>query len=98
VGLLTKRLRTLDEANAGLAASLKTWTERLPRIFLVEVEYQLAMRRAEAGWVRGLLSEIVDGTIGDVDAWRRFVETGEIPADIRELDEQGKRGWPEDQD
>ena len=98
VSLLTQRLRTLDEANAGLAASLKTWTERLPRIFLVEVEYQLAMRQAEAGWVRGLLGEIVDGTIGDVDAWRRFVETGELPADIRELDEQGKRGWPEDQD
>jgi DNA-binding PadR family transcriptional regulator len=37
--------------------------EDAPRIFLIEAEYALAMREAEAAWVRGLLGEIRDGTL-----------------------------------
>ena len=100
--LLSQRLETLDKAVEVLKTNLTTWTRRLPRIFLVEAEYRLAMRTAEAGWVRGLIGEIVndtlvDGALGGMDAWRRFAETGEIPPEARELDEQAKRGWPEDQ-
>ena len=60
VELLTKRLTTLDIDNSAQQADLKIWTERLPRVLLVEAEYQLAMRLAEANWVRGLLREIVE--------------------------------------
>jgi DNA-binding PadR family transcriptional regulator len=99
--LLTQRLETLDKTIEALQANLATWAQRLPRLFLVEAEYRLAMRTADAGWVRGLLAEIVsdtliDGSLGGMDAWRRFAETGEIPPAARELDEQAKRGWPED--
>lgn len=97
VTLLRERLETLDKANTGLEATLRTWTQRLPRLFLVETEYQLAMRKAEAGWVAALISEIVDGTLGHVDAWRQVVETGEIPPEYWEIDEQARKGWPEDQ-
>jgi DNA-binding PadR family transcriptional regulator len=101
--LLTQRLETLDKAVAALKTSLATWTRQLPRIFLVEAEYRLAMRLAEAGWVRGLLAEIVDGSIADerlggMDAWRHFAETGEIPPMVRELDERARRGWPEEEE
>jgi DNA-binding PadR family transcriptional regulator len=100
--LLTQRLATLDKAAEVLKGSLATWKQHLPRIFLVEVEYRLAMRAAEAGWVRGLLAQVVDGSIADarlggLEAWRRFAETGEIPPMARELDEQARRGWPEAQ-
>jgi len=91
--LLTKRLATLDKANAAHEADLKVWTERLPRILLIESEYELAMRKAQADWVRGLLREITEGTLGGIDIWRQIHETGEIPPQIRELDEQAKRGW-----
>lgn len=95
VDLLTKRLAALDRLNAADLADLKLWAQRLPRVLLVEAEYQLAMRKAQASWVRGLLTEIVEGTISGVDMWRQMHETGEIPAEMKELDEQSARGWDE---
>jgi DNA-binding PadR family transcriptional regulator len=95
IGLLTARLATLDKANAAHQDDLKRWTERLPRVFLVESEYQLAMRVAQSRWLRGLLTELVEGTISGVDAWRRMHQTGETPPEFEELDELAKRGWGE---
>jgi DNA-binding PadR family transcriptional regulator len=95
ISLLTARLATLDKDNAGHQADLKLWTERLPRVLLVETEYQLAMRLAQATWLRGLLRELVEGTISGMDAWRHIHETGEMPPEFRELDELAKRGWEE---
>ena len=97
IGLLTSRLATLDKANASQQADLKLWGERLPRVLLIEGEYQLAMRIAQAGWLRGLLGELVAGTISGMDAWRHIHETGEIPPEFVELDDLAQRGWPEDQ-
>jgi DNA-binding PadR family transcriptional regulator len=93
--LLAQRLATLDKANAAHEAELTVWNQRLPRILLIESEYELAMRKAQAGWVRGLLREITEGTLGGFDTWRKIHETGEIPPEIRELDELAKRGWDE---
>jgi DNA-binding PadR family transcriptional regulator len=95
IGLLTKRLATLDKGNAEHEADLRAWSERLPRILLVESEYQLAMRKAQAAWVRALLAELVEGTISGMDTWRQIHETGEIPAEMKELDELAMRGWDE---
>jgi DNA-binding PadR family transcriptional regulator len=95
IGLLTARLATLENANAAHQDDLKRWTERLPRVFLVESEYQLAMRVAQSQWLRGLLTELVEGTISGMDAWRRMHQTGEIPPEFDELDELAKRGWDE---
>jgi DNA-binding PadR family transcriptional regulator len=91
VALLRTRLDTLDKRNAGHEADLKVWAQRLPRVLLVESEYQLAMRKAQASWVRGLLTEITEGTISGMDLWRQLHETGEMPERMRELDEQALR-------
>jgi DNA-binding PadR family transcriptional regulator len=98
IRLLTIRLATLDKDNAAHQADLKLWSERLPRILLLETEYQLAMRLAQATWVRGLLRELVEGTIEGIETWRQIHETGEMPPELRELDELAKRGWPEEPD
>ena len=95
IGLLTARLATLDKANAAHQDDLKRWTERLPRVFLVESEYQLAMRVAQSQWLRGLLTELVEGTISGVDGWRQMHQTGQAPPEFDELDELAKRGWDE---
>ena len=95
IQLLTARLTTLDKANAAQQNDLKVWVERLPRILLVEAEYQLAMRVAQSQWLRGLLTELVEGTISGIDGWRRMHETGEVPAELEELNEQARRGWDE---
>jgi len=98
ISLLTTRLATLDKDNAAHQADIKLWTERLPRILLLETEYQLAMRLAQAKWVRGVLKEMVEGTIDGMETWRQIHETGEIPPEMKELDDLAKRGWPEEPD
>jgi DNA-binding PadR family transcriptional regulator len=95
--LLTQRVAILDRTSAEQEAHLKTWSQRLPRILLVESEYQLAMRKAQADWVRGLITEITEGTISGMEMWRQIHETGEMPAQMKELDEQALRGWDEPQ-
>jgi DNA-binding PadR family transcriptional regulator len=96
IGLLRTRLATLDKDNAAHRADLALWTERLPRVLLIESEYQLAMRQAQADWLRGLLGELVAGTISGMDAWRYLHEKGEPPPEFAELDELARRGWDEE--
>jgi DNA-binding PadR family transcriptional regulator len=76
--LLRQRLGVLDKANEETAASLKLLIEsqQVPRLFLVENEYYLAMRKAEAEWVRGLLAEFDDGTFPGLDFWQAMHEVG----------------------
>jgi hypothetical protein len=46
------------------------------------------MRRAEADWVRALLTEFTDGTFPGLDDWRQFHQTGQLPDDVLALFEQ----------
>jgi DNA-binding PadR family transcriptional regulator len=85
IDLLQQRLGTLEAANAGHQAELDALTNQIPRLFLIESEYYLAQRRAEAEWVRELLKEFTDGTFPGIDAWRRFHATGEPPAEVLAL-------------
>jgi DNA-binding PadR family transcriptional regulator len=82
ISLLRQRLEALDAAIAEHQAGLDTWGARLPRLFIIESEYHLALRRAEAEWVRGLLKELADGTFPGLDAWRRYHETGQFPGEF----------------
>jgi DNA-binding PadR family transcriptional regulator len=67
--------RQIGEDRAALAAL------NMSRLFLIEAEYDLALREAELTFTTGLLAELAAGTLDDIDAWRRFHETGEVPAD-----------------
>jgi DNA-binding PadR family transcriptional regulator len=82
IGLLRQRLEALDKANEQFQATLDTTVGQVPRLFLIEGEYHLALRRAEAEWVRGLLKELTDGTFPNLEAWRRYHETGEFPVEL----------------
>jgi DNA-binding PadR family transcriptional regulator len=88
IDLLRQRLAALEKANGQIEAELETVRAQIPRLFLIESEYYLAQRRAEEEWVRGLLQEFTDGTFPDLDAWRRFHATGEVPDHIQALIEQ----------
>ena len=96
IGLLTTRLATLDKDNASQQAELSLWAERLPRVLLIETEYQLAMRVAQASWLRGLIAELVAGTISGMDGWRYMHATGKPSPEFEELDELAKRGWTDE--
>ncbi|MFF4185929.1 PadR family transcriptional regulator [Streptomyces sp. NPDC001691] len=93
--LLEQRVNTLEVQAAGLRGALRKLSETLPRVFLVETEYQLHMVDAEVEWVRGFLKEVADGTLGGVEGWRAWHATGEVPEEWRELEGQDhSRGRP----
>jgi len=87
-GLLRQRLETLDAANAQRQGELENTETQIPRLFMIESEYHLAMCRAEADWVRALLKEFTDGTFPGLDDWRQFHQTGQLPDDVLALFEQ----------
>jgi DNA-binding PadR family transcriptional regulator len=95
MSLLSERLAALDAENSAVRAELAALVKRMPRLILIEAEYRLAIRLAEAGWVRGILAEMASGGLGDLDLWRRILKTGEIPQELRDLDEEARRGWAE---
>jgi len=72
VELLAQRLRALEVTIAGEEASLARLSQDLPRVFLIEAEYELAMWRAEAEWVRKLLEEVRAGTLPGIELWHSF--------------------------
>ncbi|WP_405610896.1 PadR family transcriptional regulator [Streptomyces sp. NBC_00076] len=82
VRLLKERLDALEVQVAGGRGVLDKFRETLPRLFLVESEYQLHMAEAQAEWVRGLLEEIRTESLPGVAQWRRLHETGEWPPDF----------------
>jgi len=89
VSLLRQRLAQLDERVETTRAGLARWRRELPRLFLVELEYDLAMTEAEARWVRGFLAELTGGAVPGIEEWRHWYETGELP-DLEEFVEEKK--------
>ncbi|MET7512491.1 PadR family transcriptional regulator [Streptomyces sp. NPDC005480] len=85
--LLEERLASLEVQAASARGGLMKLYETLPRIFLVETEYQLHMAEAQAEWIRGFLREVEEGTLGGVEQWRTFHETGEVPPEFAELED-----------
>jgi DNA-binding PadR family transcriptional regulator len=70
--LLRQRALVLDATIAGDEASLAKLTESLPRVFVVEAEYRVALARAELDWIKNLLDDIEKGTLDGLDAWREY--------------------------
>ncbi|MGW4678669.1 PadR family transcriptional regulator [Micromonospora taraxaci] len=86
--LLRQRLDRLDGALRRDRETLAAHLREIPRLFLVETEYDLAMRDAEAAWLRALLVELTSGSYPGLDTWRAFHETGEMPAELTGLAER----------
>ena len=64
IRLLKLRAALLDGKSSGDEKSLKTFHDMgLPRIFLIEGEYAVAMKRAELEWVRQLIHDIEAGDL-----------------------------------
>ncbi len=60
---LEKRLLRLESEIAGLEAGMRHLQGVLPRIFQIEVEYAIALRRAELDWVRALVEDMRTGRL-----------------------------------
>jgi DNA-binding PadR family transcriptional regulator len=81
----------LVELERGIAAQRALLVEHadVPRLFLVENEYELAVRAAEVAWVRGLLDELTTETFPGLAGWRTWHATGEMAPEHIELAERG---------
>jgi DNA-binding PadR family transcriptional regulator len=87
--LLQTRLGRLEESIDAERASIAETAEEVPRLFLVESEYGLAMLEAEVAWVRSILGELTSGSHPDLAGWQAWHTTGEVPEEIAELAEKG---------
>ena len=85
MAMLRRRLERLTQMVDSLTALLETASD-VPRLFLIEDEYRIAMTRAEIAWVQSLLDELTAGTFPHLDAWRSFHETGQMPPEFAELE------------
>ncbi|MGW5365599.1 PadR family transcriptional regulator [Actinopolymorpha pittospori] len=90
IDLLRQRLGLLEQELDRDRDALAEHGKDVPRLFLVEMEYDLAVRAAEATWTRSLLDELASGSFPDLDVWRAWHETGEIPPEMAELADRGR--------
>ncbi len=88
IGVLRQRLDRLTESITAQRAALAD-AANVPRLFLVEDDYRIAMTEAEADWTRSLLDELSAGTFPHLTAWQKWHETGQIPAEFSELAQRG---------
>jgi DNA-binding PadR family transcriptional regulator len=78
--LLRDRVTALQKGIAEVRAILQAASRAgLPRLFLIESEYDLAMREAELAWVRDLVAQFGDGSFPGLELWRHWPETGARP-------------------
>lgn len=73
--LLRQRLRALAQNAAGLAGQLQGLGD-LPPLFVVELDYRLALLKAEQAFVADLVRRIAAG-FGPLDLWRGFHDNRE---------------------
>lgn len=89
IALLGTRIDTLTRIIETTRNDLTALTGTLPRLFVVESEYGLAMLEAERAWADSLREELRSGTFDGLDAWRQWHADG-MPTDrIPALGERG---------
>jgi len=94
---LAEDLRQEQEDVAAYAAGTRG-IPPLPRLFLIEAEYELTMRAAELAWLRGILRDLKDGSFDGLEFWDRFHQIkaagGTPPTTIEEWKEDAERTPP----
>jgi DNA-binding PadR family transcriptional regulator len=86
--LRTRLDRLSERIDAQRAVAAQVGTE-VPRLFLIEDEYRIAMTVAEAEWTRSLVEELSSGAFPMLDVWRQWHESGAIPTELSELARRG---------
>jgi DNA-binding PadR family transcriptional regulator len=88
IALLRQRVERLESQLAADRAQIDGHRGRIPRLFLIESEYDFALLQAEIDWIRALADEFAAGTFPDLAGWRSVHETGEMPSELTALYEQ----------
>jgi DNA-binding PadR family transcriptional regulator len=86
--LRTRLARLSEQIDAQRAVAAEVGAE-VPRLFLIEDEYRIAMAVAEADWTRCLVDDLSSGAFPMLDVWRQWHESGAIPTELSELAQRG---------
>jgi DNA-binding PadR family transcriptional regulator len=78
--LLRQRVERLALQQEEQRAEVEGYRRTLPRLFLLEREYDLAVRETELAWTRSLLRELTDGSFPDLDGWRAHHTSNGAPS------------------
>ncbi|MBF6317556.1 PadR family transcriptional regulator [Nocardia cyriacigeorgica] len=89
IELLGRRIEALNAQIAGVRAEFDAVAGALPRLFMVETEYGLAMLEAERAWTVAFRDELVSGTFPGLDGWRAWHADGMDQAKAGDLMEGG---------
>lgn len=89
IHLLGRRVEVLDEQIATVRAEFEAAAGTLPRLFMVETEYGLAMLEAERAWTAAFRDELVSGKFPGLDGWRTWHAEGMDQAQAGDLMEGG---------
>jgi DNA-binding PadR family transcriptional regulator len=76
IALLRRRLDRLSEQIEAQRAAVVDVVAEVPRLFLIEDEYRIAMTVAEADWTRSLVDYLSAGTFPMLDVWRQWQPGG----------------------
>ena len=87
--LLGRRAAALDRSIEAARRELdEVAAIGLPKLFIVEAEYAVAMLEAEARWTRTLRDEIAQDRFPELELWRHVHAAGLQPADVVQLIER----------
>jgi DNA-binding PadR family transcriptional regulator len=89
IELLGQRIEALSHIIDDVRRELGQITTTLPRLFVVEGEYGLAMLEAESAWARSLRDELVAGTFPGQDWWAQVHADGMEVAEVVQQIEGG---------
>lgn len=78
VEMLRVRQLQLGREVVSRRAELETYARTVPRIFLIEDEFQLTQLESEIAWVDALINEIVSGTFPGLDEWESAHASGRL--------------------
>jgi DNA-binding PadR family transcriptional regulator len=87
VALLGERAERLAADLATRREALRGFAQEVPRLFLVEDEYEIAMLEAELAWVRGALTEMSSDSFPGRAQWAAWHETGQVPPELAAMAE-----------
>lgn len=89
IDALQTRITLLEQRIAAERTARESYIQTVPRLFLIEEEYALAMLDAEVAWVRSLLEELSSGSFPGMAVWQAFHDTGILPSDMTEAMGEG---------
>ncbi|MBY8862674.1 PadR family transcriptional regulator [Nocardia sp. CA2R105] len=89
IALLEQRSERLTRRIAEDRAEMDKVRGAVPRLFLVENEFTVAMLEAEVAWVDALREEIASGAFPDVGWWRRMHAENMDPQEVAGMVERG---------